>query len=36
VNGVQLGPLLQPADRFNTIADWYIIIRRVVGAAASG
>ena len=32
VNGVQIGPLLQPADRFNTIADWYIVIRRVVGA----
>ena len=36
VNGVQLGPLMQPADRFNTIAEWYIVIRRVVGAAAGG
>ena len=36
VNGVQLGPLLQPADRFNAIANWYIVIRRVVGAAAGG
>ena len=34
VNGVQLGPLLQPADRFHTIDDWYIVIRRVVGVAA--
>ncbi len=36
VNGVQLGPLMQPADRFNTIADWYIVIRRVAGAASGG
>ena len=36
VNGVQMGPLMQPADRFNTISDWYIVIRRVVGAAAGG
>ena len=36
VNGVQLGPLLRPADRFNTISDWYILVRRVVGVPVGG
>jgi peptide/nickel transport system substrate-binding protein len=31
VNGVQMGPIIEPSDRFNGIADWYIVIRRVVG-----
>ena len=31
VHGVQIGPILEPSDRFNGIANWYIVIRRVVG-----
>ena len=31
VNGVQMGPIIEPSDRFNGIAQWYIVIRRVVG-----
>lgn len=30
VNGVQLAPLFDPSDRFNTISDWYLITRRAV------
>jgi peptide/nickel transport system substrate-binding protein len=30
VNGVQIGPLTQPSDRFNTLAQWYLITRRVI------
>jgi len=30
VRGVQLGPLLTPADRFQTLADWFVIERRVI------
>jgi len=30
VRGVQLGPLLTPADRFLTLADWFVIERRVI------
>jgi peptide/nickel transport system substrate-binding protein len=28
VQGVQAAPLFEPADRFNTIADWYMITSR--------
>ncbi len=31
VNGVHMGPIIEPSDRFNGIANWYIVIRRVVG-----
>ncbi|HLB45577.1 MAG TPA: ABC transporter substrate-binding protein [Anaerolineales bacterium] len=30
VNGVQLGPLVDPSDRFNSMADWYMLTRRVI------
>ncbi|HEY4690768.1 MAG TPA: ABC transporter substrate-binding protein [Anaerolineae bacterium] len=30
IRGVQLGPLLTPADRLQTIADWFVIERRVI------
>lgn len=30
IRGVQLGPLLNPSDRFQTLADWHVIERRVI------
>ena len=30
VNGVQIGPLTEPSDRFSTLSDWYIVTRRVI------
>jgi peptide/nickel transport system substrate-binding protein len=30
VNNVQLGPLIEPSDRFNNLSDWYMITRRVI------
>jgi peptide/nickel transport system substrate-binding protein len=30
VNGVQLSPLMDPSDRFRTISQWYIKIRRIM------
>ena len=30
IRGVQLGPMLTPADRFQTLADWFVIERRVI------
>ncbi|MBM2848896.1 MAG: putative transporter substrate binding protein [Anaerolineales bacterium] len=30
VNGVQIGPLTEPSDRFNTIAGWYLITSKVI------
>jgi peptide/nickel transport system substrate-binding protein len=30
VNGVQIGPLTQPSDRFNTLARWYLITLSVI------
>jgi peptide/nickel transport system substrate-binding protein len=30
VNNVQIGPINYPADRFATISDWYIAVRRVI------
>ncbi len=30
VNGVQLSPMMDPSDRFRTIAQWYIKTRRVM------
>ncbi len=34
VRGVQLGPLVDRGDRFNNLADWYIVTRRVIESAA--
>src|SRR5574341_215003 len=30
VNGVQIGPLTEPSDRFHTIAAWYLITSKVI------
>ena len=30
IRGVQLGPLLTPSDRLQTLADWFVIERRVI------
>jgi len=30
IRGVQLGPLLTPADRLQTLVDWFVIERRVI------
>jgi peptide/nickel transport system substrate-binding protein len=30
VNGLQLGPLVDPSDRFNSLANWYMLTRRVI------
>ncbi len=30
VHGVQIGPLMKPSDRFLTIANWYVLERRVI------
>ncbi len=35
VSNVQIGPIAFPADRFRTIADWYVITRRVIVSSAS-
>lgn len=31
VQGVRMGPLFDPADRFMTVADWYLVTRRTSG-----
>jgi len=33
IRGVQLGPLLTPADRLQTLADWFVIERRVIASS---
>lgn len=35
VKGVQLAPLITPADRFRNIGDWYVLTRRVVVSEAA-
>ncbi len=30
VKGVQIAPMIDPSDRFRTIADWYVLTRRVI------
>jgi peptide/nickel transport system substrate-binding protein len=30
VRGAQIGPLQYPSDRFRNVADWYIVMRRVI------
>jgi peptide/nickel transport system substrate-binding protein len=32
VNGVQLAPIFDVSDRFNTISDWFLLTRRAVEA----
>jgi peptide/nickel transport system substrate-binding protein len=32
---VQIGPIAYPADRFRTLADWYVITRRIIASNAS-
>jgi len=34
VRRVQIGPLLDPSDRFRNIADWYVRTRRVIVSEA--
>ncbi|MFQ5408724.1 MAG: peptide ABC transporter substrate-binding protein [Anaerolineales bacterium] len=34
VRGVQIGPLLDPGQRFDNIADWYVVTRRVIESNA--
>jgi peptide/nickel transport system substrate-binding protein len=34
VKGVQLSPMMDPSDRFRTIAQWYIKTRRVMVSEA--
>lgn len=36
VNGEQMGPLMHTGDRFRTIADWYVLQRRVVASQLQG
>lgn len=35
IHDVQMGPLYEPADRFRTIANWYIVTKRVTVASNS-
>ncbi|MEW6568286.1 MAG: ABC transporter substrate-binding protein [Chloroflexota bacterium] len=35
IQGVTLGPLLDPSDRFSTVTDWYLVVRRSLAGAAS-
>lgn len=30
IHGIQLGPLIQPSERFNNIAQWYLKTKRVI------
>jgi peptide/nickel transport system substrate-binding protein len=30
VQNVQLGPIVDPSDRFRNLADWYVVTRRVI------
>lgn len=34
VNGGQIGPLMSSGDRFLTVADWYVLQRRVIASEA--
>lgn len=34
VRGVQIGPLMFPADRFATVTEWYVTTRRVIRSQA--
>jgi peptide/nickel transport system substrate-binding protein len=32
VQGVRMGPLFDPSDRFNTVTSWYLVTKRSDGA----
>lgn len=34
IHGVQVGPIMQPSDRFRGIADWYVVTRRIIVSEA--
>lgn len=36
INQVQMGPLNTPGDRYRSIADWYIVTKRVTVSSAEG
>lgn len=36
IHNVQLAPLMQPADRFRTIRDWWLVPRRIIISADEG
>ncbi len=36
IHDVQMGPLNSPGDRFRTIADWYIITKRITVSNSAG
>ena len=36
VSGVQIAPLYEPSDRFNSINDWYLITKHSIGNVQSG
>jgi len=31
VQGVSVGPIFDPSDRFNNITSWYLVTRRATG-----
>jgi peptide/nickel transport system substrate-binding protein len=35
VQGVSIGPLFDPSDRFMNIAEWYVVFRRSIGLEAT-
>lgn len=35
IQGVQVGPLFEPADRFSTVEDWFLTARRTKENSAS-
>jgi peptide/nickel transport system substrate-binding protein len=35
IQGVRIGPLFDPSDRFNTIADWHLAARQRSAAPAA-
>jgi peptide/nickel transport system substrate-binding protein len=35
VQGVRMGPLFAPSDRFNTVASWFLVSKRSVGPTAT-
>ena len=36
IHDVQMGPLNSPGDRFRTIANWYIITKRITVSNSAG
>jgi peptide/nickel transport system substrate-binding protein len=35
VRGVQIGPMIESSDRFRTVSQWYIAVRRVILSEAT-